>query len=382
MKIKMKKKIFLTILIIFTISFSSYAANLEELQEQKDVIQEQIDEKNQELSDVNNELTENLKQIAKLDESILETQNNLNDLNNTISNMEDEIKKIQEELEKVNNKYNKQKKILDSRIVAMYETENNNYLEWLLGIRSIPDLIARYYFISEMTSYDTDLLEIVEKEKKEIEQKNNSLKEKTQRLEDEKKTIQRTEIALSNTRLLRENYLSKLSEEEKQVQIEIDEYNRQINEIEAEIRSLALTINFGEDYRGGQMQWPIYGHYNITSNYGMRVHPITGVYKLHTGVDIGAALGTDFTAMADGIVVKSEYNGAYGNMVIIDHGGGVQTLYAHGSEIIAKLGQEVKAGDIVLKVGSTGYSTGPHAHFEVRVNGSPVNPLDYVSKPE
>ena len=130
------------------------------------------------------------------------------------------------------------------------------------------------------------------------------------------------------------------------------------------------------------MQWPIYGHYKITSNYGMRVHPITGVYKLHTGVDISATIGTEFTSMAKGIVVKAEYNTAYGNMVIIDHGGGVQTLYAHGSEIVAKLGQEVNAGDVVLKVGSTGYSTGPHAHFEVRINGSPVNPLDYVSIPE
>ena len=126
----------------------------------------------------------------------------------------------------------------------------------------------------------------------------------------------------------------------------------------------------------------LYGHYKITSNYGMRVHPITGVYKLHTGVDISATIGTDFTAIADGVVVKAEPNRAYGNMVIIDHGGGVQTLYAHGSQIVATLGQEVKAGDVVLKVGSTGYSTGPHAHFEVRINGNPVNPLEYVQKPE
>ena len=163
------------------------------------------------------------------------------------------------------------------------------------------------------------------------------------------------------------------------MQATIDEYNNQVKQIEEEIKKLAVTASFGEDYRGGQMQWPIYGHYNITSNYGMRVHPITGVYKLHTGVDIGATIGTNFTAMANGIVVKAEYNGAYGNMVIIDHGGGVQTLYAHGSEIVAKLGQEVNAGDVVLKVGSTGYSTGPHAHFEVRINGNPENPLDYLS---
>ena len=162
------------------------------------------------------------------------------------------------------------------------------------------------------------------------------------------------------------------------MQSKIDEYNNQINAIETEIKSLLLVASFGEEYKGGTMKWPIEGHYTITSNYGMRTHPITGVYKLHTGVDISATTGDNFTAIADGIVVKAGYNTAYGNMVIIDHGGGVQTLYAHGSEIIAQLGQEVKAGDVVLKVGSTGYSTGPHAHFEVRINGETVNPLNYI----
>ena len=111
----------------------------------------------------------------------------------------------------------------------------------------------------------------------------------------------------------------------------------------------------------------------------MRTHPITGVYKLHTGVDIAAPIGADFVAANDGGVVKAEYNAAYGNMVILDHGGGVQTLYAHGSQIMVQVGQEVKTGDVVLKVGSTGYSTGPHAHFEVRINGVVTNPIEYIT---
>ena len=380
----MKQKLIINMiaLLLICISLTSYAADLNELQDQKNVLQEQIDETNQELNNVNEELTQNLKQIAKLDESIEKTNNTLNDLNNNITSMQSEIDKIEKDLKKTTKKYKKQKKLLDSRIIAMYETESNNYLDAIVGTRSITDFISSYYLISEITAYDMDLLETVEKEKNEIEQKDAALKEQKEKLETEKRTSQKTEIALSNTKLLRENYISKLSEEEKQIQAKIDEYNNQINEVEAEIRALAATINFGEDYRGGQMQWPIYGHYKITSNYGMRVHPITGVYKLHTGVDISATIGTDFTAIADGVVVKAEPNRAYGNMVIIDHGGGVQTLYAHGSQIVATLGQEVKAGDVVLKVGSTGYSTGPHAHFEVRINGNPVNPLEYVQKPE
>ena len=109
----------------------------------------------------------------------------------------------------------------------------------------------------------------------------------------------------------------------------------------------------------------------------MRCRPITGAYKLHTGIDISAPLGTYFVAAANGVVSKATYNTAYGNMVIIDHGGGVQTLYAHGNSILVQVGDEVKAGTPVLEVGSTGYSTGPHAHFEIRINGQTVNPLDY-----
>ncbi len=375
-------KILLCSILICATSFVSYAVDLNELQEQKDNIQSQIDESNNQLIDVNNELTDNLKQIQKLDESILSTQNSLDELNSKITQKENEISKIEKKLEKITQKYNSQKELLDERLVAMYETENTNYLDVVLGSKSVSDFISSYYLISELTSYDMDLLELVEDQRKQIEEQNLKLSTQKSTLEQEKTTQQKTQIALSNTKILRQNYIEKLSQEEQELQAKIDEYNNQINTVETEIKKLASIVTFGEDYKGGPMQWPINGHYTITSNYGMRTHPITGVYKLHTGVDISATIGDDFTAMADGIVVKAEYNSAYGNMVIIDHGGGVQTLYAHGSQIIAQLGQEVKAGDVVLKVGSTGYSTGPHAHFEVRVNGTPVNPLDYVSKPE
>ena len=133
------------------------------------------------------------------------------------------------------------------------------------------------------------------------------------------------------------------------------------------------------EYIGGELAWPVTGYTRITSEYKMRVHPITGVYKLHTGVDISAPMGANFIAANDGVVIRAEMNGAYGNMVVVDHGGGISTLYAHGSEILVQVGQTVKRGDAVLKVGSTGYSTGAHAHFEVRINGVTTNPLPYIT---
>ena len=125
----------------------------------------------------------------------------------------------------------------------------------------------------------------------------------------------------------------------------------------------------------GMFIWPTPGYTKITSPFGMRTHPVTGAYKLHTGTDIAAPTGANFIAMADGTVVKAGYNTAYGNMVMIEHGNGIVTLYAHGSEILVKTNQVA-----VLKVGSTGYSTGPHAHFDVIINGSYSNPENYFEK--
>lgn len=382
----MKKLISILIIFIFLISFTliSSATQSSDLENKKDNIQKQINDSKKELKEVDNELSENLKQLQKIDESIQESEKTLQQLSEKISNLEKEIEKNQEEVDKLTKKYNEQKELLDERIIAMYENDDSTYLSVIFDSKSISDIISNYYLISELASYDVDLLETVEKERKEIEQKNEEIKHSKEEVEQEKINEQKTKIALSNTRTVRQNYISKLNEEEKSIQSKIDEYNKEIESVEKEIKELAkksATTNTKVSYSGGSMMWPVPGYTTITSYYGMRVHPITGVYKLHSGVDVGAPTGAKFVAMASGTVVKAAYTTGYGNMVIIDHGGGIQTVYAHGSAIIASYGQKVNAGDPVLKVGSTGYSTGPHAHFEVRVNGSTVNPLNYVSVP-
>ena len=219
----------------------------------------------------------------------------------------------------------------------------------------------------------------MESKKHEIEISKEKLDNEREELATIKANQTKTAKIIENTKTVRENFVAKLSEEEKNLQSQIDEYNRQFEEVNAEILALAMQ-GIDTKYIGGEFAWPVPGYTRITSKYGMRTHPITGIYKLHTGVDIGAPMGANFVAANDGIVVKAGYNGAYGNMVIIDHGGGVQTLYAHGSEILVKVGDVVKKGETaVLKVGSTGYSTGAHAHFEVRINGETTDPLPYIT---
>jgi murein DD-endopeptidase MepM/ murein hydrolase activator NlpD len=351
---------------------------LEQLQNESNVLQEQINQTTERLEIVEEELTKNLTQVQEIDSKIQVSEEEVSKLNNEIEELNKNINQNQQELKKMQKQYDEVKQRADKALLAMYEGGDVQYIDVLLGSNSIFEFISNYFLIEELFSHNVSLVQEADIKKKEIEEIVNILDEKKEEITAKKKEKQRNSQILENTKTARQYYMSKLSEEEKQIQSEIDEYRFQMTEIETEIRRLSTSASFGEDYIGEEMIWPVPGYTRITSQYGMRIHPITGVYSSHSGTDVGAPLGTDFIAMATGVVTKAGYNKYYGNMVIIDHGGGVQTLYAHGSEIIVKLGDLVAQGTPVLKVGSTGYSTGPHAHFEIRINGKTVNPLDYV----
>ena len=353
--------------------------NQTDLHTQQEELQNQINEATGQLENVQDELSENLQQVQKLDERIANSQSELDELNTKIAELQTSIDEVGERLKEAEDRYNRQQEILETRLVAMYEAGETNYLDVILSSRSISDFLSNYFLITELAGYETDLLDDMEEQKEKIDKEKKDLDDTQQELATIKANQTKTAKVLENTKSVRENFISKLSDEEKNIQTQIDEYNRQFEEINNEILALALE-GLDTQYIGGVFAWPTPGYTRITSKYGMRTHPITGVYKLHTGVDIGAPMGASFVAANDGIVVKAGYNGAYGNMVIIDHGGGIQTLYAHGSEIMVKVGDVVKKGEtVVLKVGSTGYSTGAHAHFEVRLNGVVTDPMPYIT---
>lgn len=354
---------------------------LEKLQESNEELQKQIEESINNLGIVEEELSQNLLQVQELDTKIQESEKNLQKLNEEVEILDNELKTNEEELNKKQQEYDSYKKLLDERLITMYEQGDIQYLDVLLGASNISEFLSNYFMVIEIYEYDMNLLEEVNEAKSVLEIKQEQLARKRETLSEKRKQQQKDTQVLENTKTAREFYISKLSEEEQNLQAQIDEYKAQVEAVETEIRNLVQVASFGEDYIGEQMIWPVPGYTRITSPYGMRVHPITGLYRLHTGTDVGAPIGTNFLAMATGVVVKAEYSPSYGNMVVLDHGGGVQTLYAHGSQILVKLGDQISQGTPVLKVGSTGYSTGPHAHFEIRINGETVNPLDYV-KPE
>ena len=353
-------------------------SNLTDLQTQQQDLQDQIQQSNEELEEVQSQLSENLQQIEKLDERIRESENQIEELDAQVKALQEEITNIQSQLDIAEANYEKQKDIMEKRLVAIYEAGDTKYLDVLLKSSNISEFLSNYYLITEIASVDKDLLDEVESEKKEIELAKQKLEKNQQSLAIALQTQTKTATVLQNTKALRENYIARLSDEEKAKQAQIDEMTQQYEAVNDQILELAKQ-GLDTAYIGGVLAWPVPGYTKITSNYGMRVHPITGQYKLHTGVDISAPIGANFVAANDGIVTKAEYNTAYGNMVIIDHGGGISTLYAHGSEILVTVGQTVKKNEAILKVGSTGYSTGPHAHFEVRINGVVTDPIPYIT---
>lgn len=352
-------------------------STINELQEKQNTINNQIKQKNDELTGVQNKISDTIQEIEKLSQEISKYEIEVEKLTQQTAQVSKTVKELEDRLTEAKENYTRQKKLIEERLLVIYESGDVHYLDILLNTKSISEFISTFYYLSEIIKNDTEVLNDLERERNKIEMETQILTDQKEYLKTTKNNKEKTTIVLNNTKILQNNLKNKLTDEEKKLQSEIEKYETDLKQIQAEI-ILRTTGELGDEYIGGVMAWPVPGYTRLTSEFGMRYHPILYVYKLHTGIDIGAPEGANFIAACDGIVIKAEYNYSYGNMVIIDHGGGVSTLYAHGSEILVQVGQSVKRGQPVLKVGSTGYSTGPHAHFEVRIDGNPVQPLNFL----
>ena len=378
----MKKKICLAVITALLIISGCYktvqAITSSELEQRRIELREEINKAGKNLENINVQLTENLEAINNLDEQIGEYETQIESVSNNINQVEKQIRETETPLKTIQKRYNHQNELLKKRIVYMYEAGETKYLDVLLNSKSIVDFITRYYLIQEIAQYDRDFLNDIKKEKDEIEKIEESLKTSKGTLKEIKAEQKKLAISLENAKVVKSGYVNNLNEEEIKIQEEISIYQKELDLIELDVLMAALESN-GSQYVGGTFAWPAPGYYTITSPYGMRLHPVIKSYRNHSGMDIGAPMGSYAIAANDGVVTKSMYSNSYGNMIMIDHGGGVTTLYAHGSELIARVGDKVKRGDAIMKVGSTGWSTGPHLHFEIRINGQTIDPYPYVT---
>lgn len=357
---------------------------IDNLNQQKEEVEEKINQSSLQLEYIQNEMLNTMIQIQKLDDSIRSYEAQINDLNNKVNSYEESIKSMTKELEETTKEYNEKDEIVRKRLVAISKAGEVSYLDVLLRSKSLPDFLSSIYFMRQITEVDIDTMNEVYKKKEEISLYKQKIENENAQTKIIKAKAEQMSIVLNNTRSLQQGYVNSLQENEKKLNDEITAYKNEQLRIEMLIMQISTTPNVNIQFTGGYLIWPVAVNGTvITSPYGYREHPIQGVVKLHQGLDIGgASFGAPIVAALDGIVSYAGELGSYGNCVMIDHGNGITTLYAHGQKILTEKGKVVKQGDLIMEVGSTGNSTGPHCHFEVRVNGYTQDPLKYVNPPQ
>jgi murein DD-endopeptidase MepM/ murein hydrolase activator NlpD len=274
---------------------------------------------------------------------------------------------------------------LEMRVVEVYKTSDLTYVDVVLASTSFEDLVSRTSVVHDLIGGNNDLVgdleearAVVEREKLAIAEREDAVQTAVadlQQQNDELVALRAAQAAQKAqslaTRKTKNGALAS-------VRTDIAVLKRQEAQLLAESRQLTGIINGSSGGGGtGDMVRPVSGP--VTSPFGYRIHPILHYRKLHTGVDFGVGYGSPIYAADSGTVIYATWMGGYGNVIMINHGGGISTLYAHQSSLAVGNGAHVTRGQTIGRVGSTGFSTGPHLHFEVRVNGNPVNPMGYIN---
>lgn len=308
-----------------------------------------------------------------------------------------QIAQTQNEIVKMEAYLKTRQDVLNRRVRAIYMHGQLNYLEVILGANSFSDFANRVELLKRVIRSDYNLILEIQKQKAAIEAKKAQLEEDKRQLDALAAEAEKTRQEIAKKKAEQQKVLDAAkSNKAAAAQMEQD-LNAQLASVRNLIqqrlaaaeaaRQAAQQQSASDDEGGGgsddnyvqgtgAMGWPCSGP--ITSPFGYRTHPIFGTTIFHAGIDIGVDYGTPIHAADSGVVVYSGWISGYGNAVIIDHGGGISTLYGHNQSLAVSEGQSVSKGSVIAYAGSTGNSTGPHCHFEVDVNGSPVNPMGYL----
>lgn len=382
----MTKKIVSSILIF--ILLIGFGANVfASLQSEKNDLQNKIDDAKEQKTKVKLEISKSLQDIEDLNDSIDDNQDKLDDLNNDLKNLSEEINQLKSELEEAEKQYDAQENLLKDRISAQYEAGDITYLDVLLNSKGFSDFLSNYFLVSEVLENDSELLTSIENKKTKIEKDKQSLEDKQKDLKTKKAEQEKIQVLLNNQKVQKQNKVSALSDEEKNLQKSIEEYTKEINRVEKQIRDAAN--NAGNKYNGnisgsGVLAWPLpssYGRSRITSYFGHREQPVAGASTYHRAIDIGVPIGTSVYAAADGYVVTTGYSSIRGNYIMVKHADNLYTFYQHLKSVAVPAGRNVSKGQTIAYSGNTGIGSGPHLHFEVRTSpnyGSEVDPLKYL----
>ncbi len=378
----MKKITVAALIVLMTIAFPFSAVLADNASDLK-ALEEKIEAAKQNASDYS-EVAELLTQQTELlDTQIDETQAKIDGLNAQISEAEAKLTAAQSELDAATADRVTYQKQLDDRLAVMYMNGDKGYLEVLFGAENFADFIERVNAVTRIIKYDNEIALKLQEAEALIEQKTTEITEQKTSLE----ALQAEATAEQNNLEAQKSEKEASFEEAKENEAYWTAMAKQEEAEAAELRRIIASSNSDSNFANTYTTflWPIPGHYQITSPYGYRYHPIYGYYKFHYGVDVGANLNNQIIAPANGKVILARYYGGYGNCVILDlgkdtSGNQYKMLFAHMNSLNCSVGDIVGQGQVIGFAGTTGSSTGVHLHFEVIINGTNYNPLDYVTK--
>ena len=383
--------------------FSSYATSkaIEDTKKKVSSMEEEKKKVESTLKELEGKKSDTAAYVKELDRNLSALAGELTKLEGDISQKEEQIEEAKVELETAKITENRQYEDMKLRIQYMYENGQTGLLESMMQSESIAELLNRAEYASQITSYDRKMLEEYRKTRQEVALKEEALKTEHQELLTLQDSTKAKQSSVKTLMASKEAELASYETKIASAQGEIDQYNADIKaqeehmaRVEAEIRRKEEEARRAEEAKKNQSSaggdstvkkgntnfiWPCPASGRISSAFGDRSSPTEGASTNHKGIDIPAPSGSSIVAAADGKVVISTYSYSAGNYIMIDHGGGLTTVYMHCSQLLVKEGETVKQGQTIAKVGSTGYSTGPHLHFGVRSGGSYVNPSGYVS---
>ena len=375
------------------------AENSSDIQDEIDRLKEEADRIEQKQKEIEDQLDENDAQTLSFAEEKMRIDNDLELARQEVENLEAQIHQYnllvaekQAELDELTEKQNTLMQKFRLRMRSLQERGNISYWQVLFHSASFEDMLMRKTMVEEIAASDQRMLGQIRENAEQVLLAKESLTEQKAMLEEKKVEQAAAQEALEHKRAESDQAISELIasrqdlvEEQERIQDDMDALEKEIAAREEELNRQQQQNNYVPVVTEAGFLFPVSlnGYQCMTSPYGYRVHPISGVTRLHNGVDLAAVTGTPIFASKSGVVTTAciGWGNGYGNHVVINHGDGYSTLYAHQSALNVYEGQIVSQGDVIGYVGSTGNSTGPHLHFTVFKNGETINPMSCISLP-
>ena len=365
----------LSLLLLGTSALPSWADELGDVIQQKQGITNQKNQAEGQLNKLTFTADKVKAQLTQLESQIAAAQTLLSQKQAAYAQAQAQVLAAKQELDQKQKELEDRQSALGKRVRGIYESGQISYLELLFQSSDLSDFVTRMEYFAKLVDNDHQLLADIKSQKEQIAQKTRDLQTRRDQAAQFQAQAARVSANLDETKTQQHMVLEQNLKAQQVALDNIERLESEANAMADKIRKLQAARKGG--VIGSISTWPLPGFNEISDPFGWRTHPITHKQSLHTGTDIMAPSGTPIHATGAGIVIMAGWNTAYGNMIIIDHGGGISSLYGHQSGLKAAEGETVQAGQIIGYVGSTGWSTGPHLHFEIREGGNPTDPLRF-----